>query len=205
VTETDFNTIVAGFSVIRRRAISGTARVADGARNDDGVEVGPYCRKSPGNAGGFGPRHPSLRRGPRAAWPTCCAMSYNYLDGMPDLSSAIPPILPSNLVRLVLTEYSSFDAARGCPFQCSFCTIINVQGPQIALPLRRRRRGDRARQCGAGGHALFRHRRQFRPQPQLGGFNDANAQKLRRHIGSNLLVIQIGQNRTREPIRLGAA
>ena len=53
---------------------------------------------------------------------------YNYLDDMPDLSSAVPPILPSNLVRLVLTEYSSFDAGRGCPFQCSFCTIINVQG-----------------------------------------------------------------------------
>ncbi len=53
---------------------------------------------------------------------------YNYLDDMPDLSSAVPPILPNNLVRLVLTEYSSFDAGRGCPFQCSFCTIINVQG-----------------------------------------------------------------------------
>src|SRR4029079_2334691 len=53
---------------------------------------------------------------------------YNYLDNMPELSSAIPPILPSHLVRLVLTEYSSFDAGRGCPFQCSFCTIINVQG-----------------------------------------------------------------------------
>jgi pyruvate-formate lyase-activating enzyme len=24
--------------------------------------------------------------------------------------------------------YASFDAGRGCPFQCSFCTIINVQG-----------------------------------------------------------------------------
>ena len=23
---------------------------------------------------------------------------------------------------------SSFDLGRGCPFQCSFCTIINVQG-----------------------------------------------------------------------------
>ena len=47
---------------------------------------------------------------------------------MPELSSAVPPILPPNLVKLVLTEYSSFDAGRGCPFQCSFCTIINVQG-----------------------------------------------------------------------------
>ena len=25
-------------------------------------------------------------------------------------------------------NYTSFDAGRGCPFQCSFCTIINVQG-----------------------------------------------------------------------------
>lgn len=23
---------------------------------------------------------------------------------------------------------TSFDAGRGCPYQCSFCTIINVQG-----------------------------------------------------------------------------
>jgi radical SAM superfamily enzyme YgiQ (UPF0313 family) len=53
---------------------------------------------------------------------------YNYLDNMPELSSAVPPILPSHLVKLVLTQYSSFDAGRGCPFQCSFCTIINVQG-----------------------------------------------------------------------------
>ena len=34
------------------------------------------------------------------------------------------------------------------------------------------------------------------------GSMDANAQKLRRHIGGNLLVIQIGQYRTREPCDL---
>ena len=28
----------------------------------------------------------------------------------------------------LLADYPSFDAGRGCPFQCSFCTIINVQG-----------------------------------------------------------------------------
>ena len=28
----------------------------------------------------------------------------------------------------VAGHYTSFDAGRGCPFQCSFCTIINVQG-----------------------------------------------------------------------------
>ena len=41
-------------------------------------------------------------------------------------------------------------------------------GAQVALSDRRRRRGDRARQRRPGGDALFRHRRQFRPQPQLG-------------------------------------
>ena len=42
-------------------------------------------------------------------------------------------------------------------------------GPQVALPHRRRRRSDRARQPRPGHQPLFRHRRQFRPQPQLGG------------------------------------
>ena len=32
------------------------------------------------------------------------------------------------LVTRVAEHHSSFDAGRGCPFQCSFCTIINVQG-----------------------------------------------------------------------------
>ena len=41
-------------------------------------------------------------------------------------------------------------------------------GPQVALSDARRCRGDRARQRRAGRHALLRHRRQFRPQPQLG-------------------------------------
>ena len=41
-------------------------------------------------------------------------------------------------------------------------------GPQVALPHAGRCRGDRARQRRAGGHALLRHRRQFRPQQELG-------------------------------------
>ena len=41
-------------------------------------------------------------------------------------------------------------------------------GAQVPLSNRRRRRGDRARQRSSGRNALFCHRRQFRPQPQLG-------------------------------------
>ena len=38
------------------------------------------------------------------------------------------PICRGDLVQRYDGVLSSFDAGRGCPFQCSFCTIINVQG-----------------------------------------------------------------------------
>jgi len=53
---------------------------------------------------------------------------YNYIADLPDLAGAVYPIVPRELVARVATQYTSFDAGRGCPFQCSFCTIINVQG-----------------------------------------------------------------------------
>ncbi|MPZ41678.1 MAG: radical SAM protein [Rhizobiales bacterium] len=53
---------------------------------------------------------------------------YNYLSAMPDMTAATLPILPAHLVGRIAGTYASFDAGRGCPFQCSFCTIINVQG-----------------------------------------------------------------------------
>ena len=53
---------------------------------------------------------------------------YNYLSDLPDMAAAIPPMLPRHVVERVSGHYASFDAGRGCPFQCSFCTIINVQG-----------------------------------------------------------------------------
>jgi hypothetical protein len=44
------------------------------------------------------------------------------------MPQATLPILPRQVVTRVAGHYTSFDAGRGCPFQCSFCTIINVQG-----------------------------------------------------------------------------
>jgi radical SAM superfamily enzyme YgiQ (UPF0313 family) len=38
------------------------------------------------------------------------------------------PFLPKRYVIRTIGHNSSFDAGRGCPYQCSFCTIINVQG-----------------------------------------------------------------------------
>jgi hypothetical protein len=53
---------------------------------------------------------------------------YKYLNDLPEMAAAVFPILPREVVKRVAGHYSSFDAGRGCPFQCSFCTIINVQG-----------------------------------------------------------------------------
>ena len=53
---------------------------------------------------------------------------YNYLQNLPGLEGAVTPFLPAAGVGRTVTRMTSFDAGRGCPFQCSFCTIINVQG-----------------------------------------------------------------------------
>ena len=55
---------------------------------------------------------------------------YNVMDQLPGLQNAPSPFLPAHLIKNTLRRLSSFDAGRGCPFQCSFCTIINVQGRQ---------------------------------------------------------------------------
>jgi hypothetical protein len=53
---------------------------------------------------------------------------YQYTSDLPNLEGAPPPFLPHSMIRRNLSSRTSFDAGRGCPFQCSFCTIINVQG-----------------------------------------------------------------------------
>ncbi len=53
---------------------------------------------------------------------------YNYLEDLPSLPGTPTPYLPPDRVRLTMGQRGSFDAGRGCPYLCSFCTIINVQG-----------------------------------------------------------------------------
>ena len=53
---------------------------------------------------------------------------YDFLKDLPGLEGTPVPILPTQYVRRTLGRATSFDAGRGCPYQCSFCTIINVQG-----------------------------------------------------------------------------
>jgi len=53
---------------------------------------------------------------------------YNFMDDLPGIEGAPAPILPRARILRTGGGLTSFDAGRGCPFQCSFCTIINVQG-----------------------------------------------------------------------------
>ncbi len=55
---------------------------------------------------------------------------YNHLSSFPSLDGAPLPILPPGSIQRTVDAFTSFDSGRGCPFQCSFCTIINVQGRQ---------------------------------------------------------------------------
>ena len=58
----------------------------------------------------------------------CLKPIYDYLEDLPDLAGAPIPFLPRAYLERSIGIQSSLDAGRGCPFKCSFCTIINVQG-----------------------------------------------------------------------------
>ena len=105
----------------------------------------------------------------RTFTPAPRSRSTNTMDDLPNLQEQTIPYLPRRLVQRYDGVLSSFDAGRGCPFQCSFCTIINVQGRKS-----RYRSADDieriVRENAAQKHfTLLHHRRQFRPQQELGG------------------------------------
>ena len=80
---------------------------------------------------------------------------YNFMNDLPGIEGAPVPFLPKASVRHTVGLSTSFDAGRGCPYQCSFCTIINVQGRKSRF-----RSADDVEQLvrinwGAGIHKFF--------------------------------------------------
>lgn len=62
----------------------------------------------------------------RDAWQDKLKPIYNYMNDLPSLDGEPAPFLPRKHVRRTVGHLSSIDLGRGCPYQCSFCTIINV-------------------------------------------------------------------------------
>src|SRR2546425_902831 len=59
---------------------------------------------------------------------------YDFVDDKPDLFTKPIPILNTRLMkRFVASNFGTIDCGRGCPFNCSFCTIINVQGRKMRV------------------------------------------------------------------------
>ncbi len=53
---------------------------------------------------------------------------YNFMADLPSIEGTPIPLITALRAWRTAGGVTSFDAGRGCPFQCSFCTIINVQG-----------------------------------------------------------------------------
>ncbi len=64
----------------------------------------------------------------RDAWSGALQPIYNFMSELPGLEGEPPPMLSPRHIRRISGSLSSLDLGRGCPYQCSFCTIINVQG-----------------------------------------------------------------------------
>ncbi len=60
---------------------------------------------------------------------------YSYaqdLQNLVDLRDAPPPVIsPTTMKHFTYSSFGTLDTSRGCPFACSFCTIINVQGRKM--------------------------------------------------------------------------
>jgi radical SAM superfamily enzyme YgiQ (UPF0313 family) len=57
---------------------------------------------------------------------------YDFLNAKPDLyTKPIPAIRKKYLSKFIASNFGTLDCGRGCPFECTFCTIINVQGRKM--------------------------------------------------------------------------
>jgi tRNA A37 methylthiotransferase MiaB len=61
-------------------------------------------------------------------WAGTAKPIYNYMKDLPNLAGEPVPYLPDYVIDRIAGTYATLDSGRGCPYQCSFCSIINVQG-----------------------------------------------------------------------------
>lgn len=58
---------------------------------------------------------------------------YDFLSNdqeLPDITGAPLPVIPKRLVRRFGPQ-GTIESARGCPYACTFCSVINIQGRKV--------------------------------------------------------------------------
>src|SRR5690606_19462944 len=53
---------------------------------------------------------------------------YNFMNDLPGIEDTPVPFMPAGHVGKTAYNLTSFDAGRGCPYQCALCPIVKVQG-----------------------------------------------------------------------------
>ncbi|MGC1657444.1 MAG: radical SAM protein [Candidatus Acidiferrales bacterium] len=62
----------------------------------------------------------------------CLKPLYDFTNDKPDLSDKPLPVIRKEYLRkFIASNFGTLDCGRGCPYDCSFCTIINVQGRKM--------------------------------------------------------------------------
>jgi radical SAM superfamily enzyme YgiQ (UPF0313 family) len=70
----------------------------------------------------------------RDASEDCLKPIYDFLGCKPDLyNQPVPMIQKDYLKKFIISNFGTIDCSRGCPFNCSFCSIINVQGREMRV------------------------------------------------------------------------
>ena len=61
-----------------------------------------------------------------------CEKPLYILTELPDISNTPMPRLKTGYMKkFAIPETGTLDCSRGCPFNCSFCTVVNVQGRKM--------------------------------------------------------------------------
>jgi len=59
---------------------------------------------------------------------------YDFMDKKPSLDNQPVPVIHRDyLKKFIVSNFGTIDCSRGCPFNCSFCSIINVQGKEMRV------------------------------------------------------------------------
>jgi len=103
----------------------------------------------------------------KEVWAGTAKPVYNYMKDLPNLPAS-PSVFAGLRDRPHRGNLATLDSGRGCPYQCSFCSIINVQGR-----VSRWRSPDDVEEVirenyARGVRRFLLHRRQFCAQQGLG-------------------------------------